>query len=404
MSSVIGGVVGAVLTTAIFIGWANNNPAEVTRLVNRVGQDEVGVDDSSAGTVFVPSSDQEASVVDVVKRTNPAVVSIVVTQDVPVLERYFEDYSPFPDFFGQRFQIPQYRERGTQEREIGGGSGFLVSADGLIITNKHVVSQEDVEYTVFTNDGTKHTARIIARDPANDLAIMKIDGSNFPYLTFSSADGLQVGQTVIAIGNALGEFRNTVSVGVISGLARSVVAGDPFGQAEQLENVIQTDAAINPGNSGGPLLNLQGQVVGVNVAVALGSQNVGFALPGDVANTVVQSVQTTGTISRPFLGVRYTMVTAVLQEKNNYPFEYGALVIPGEDPTDVAVVPGSAAADAGLVAGDVILEIDGTRLDASHSLAAVINQKKVGQEITLKIWRNGTTQEHTVRLKDTPQS
>ena len=209
---------------------------------------------------------QETFVVDAVKKTNPAVVSIMISKNVPKYEAYVDpnqQQDPFSDLFpGFSFNIPQYRQNGTGKKEIGGGSGFLVSSDGLIVTNKHVVNQKDVEYTVFTNDGKKHTATVVARDPVLDIALLKIVGSNFPYLTLGNSDSLQVGQSVVAIGNALAEFRNTVSVGVISGLARSVVAGDSSGNTELLDHVIQTDAAINPGNSGGPLLNLSGQVIG----------------------------------------------------------------------------------------------------------------------------------------------
>jgi len=227
---------------------------------------------------------QESSVVNTVKKTNPAVISIVITKDVPKYEAYNNpnQINPFGDPFGISglfFNIPQYRQNGTEKKQVGGGSGFLVSPDGLIVTNKHVVSQTNVDYSVFTNDGKKHEATVVARDPLLDIALLKITGSNYPHLTLGNSDSLLTGQTVIAIGNALGEFRNTVSVGVVSGLARSITAGDSSGNIELLDHVIQTDAAINPGNSGGPLLDLQGRVIGVNVAVAQGSQNIGFALP-----------------------------------------------------------------------------------------------------------------------------
>ena len=213
-----------------------------------------------------PIFSQESFVVDAVKKTNPAVVSIIITKNVPKYEVYTDpnqqQQNPFGDLFpglNFNFNVPQYRQNGTQNQEIGGGSGFFVSSDGLIVTNKHVVDQTDVEYTVFTNDGKKHVATVVARDPVLDIALIKIDGSGFPYLSLGDSDSLQVGQSVIAIGNALGEYRNTVSVGVVSGLARSVTAGDESGNTEVLDHVIQTDAAINPGNSGGPLLDLSGK-------------------------------------------------------------------------------------------------------------------------------------------------
>lgn len=221
---------------------------------------------------------QESHVISTVKRTNPAVVAITITKDVPVFEQF--DFGPFGGLFGQDFFAPQFNG-GTERREVGGGSGFFVSSDGYIVTNRHVVSDRSADYAVFTNDGKSHSATIAALDPDMDVAILKIEGTGYSYLEFGDSDTLEVGQTAIAIGNALGEFRNTVSVGVVSGLGRSVVAGDTQGNVETLEKVIQTDAAINPGNSGGPLLDLRGRVIGVNVAIVSGSQNIGFALPSN---------------------------------------------------------------------------------------------------------------------------
>jgi serine protease Do len=336
----------------------------------------------------------------------------VITKDVPILERYFDEApggGPFDDFFGNdffspfQFRTPQLRQRGTEKREIGGGSGFLVTADGMVITNRHVVSQTDVEYTVFTNDGTKYAAQVLARDPVNDIAVLDIDGQDLPFLEFGNSDNLQVGQTVIAIGNALSEFRNTVSVGVISGLSRSIRAGNGLGQSEQLEEVIQTDAAINPGNSGGPLLDLQGQVIGVNVAVALGSENIGFALPAGLVTSVVESVKESGTIVRPYLGVRYIPVTPALKERNLLSVDFGVLVTRGETPQDLAVIPGSPADKAGLKEGDIILEADGTRLDENTSLAAFVRKKQVGDVVTLKVLQQGQEKTVDVTLEAMPQ-
>jgi serine protease Do len=343
---------------------------------------------------------QETFVVDAVKKTNPAVVSIMISKNVPKYEAYIDpnqQQDPLSELFpGFSFNIPQYRQNGTEKKEIGGGSGFLVFSDGLVVTNKHVVNQKDVEYTVFTNDGKKHTATVIARDPVLDIALLKVVGSNFPYLTLGNSDSLQVGQSVIAIGNALAEFRNTVSVGVISGLARSVVAGDSSGNTELLDHVIQTDAAINPGNSGGPLLDLSGRVIGVNVAVAQGSQNIGFALPINSVKSAIESVKATGKIVRPYLGVRYVAINSEMKEKNNLTVDYGVLVKAGQNQNELAVIPGSPADKAGIVENDIILEVGGVKLDDKNTLASVIRQKKIGNAITLKILHKGT--EKTVRV------
>src|SRR3989344_1671630 len=204
---------------------------------NQNGSDKVTEKILEKETIF----SQESFVVDAVKKTNPAVVSIIISKEVPKYETYIDpngQQNPFGDLFpGFNFNIPQYRQNGTEKKNIGGGSGFFVPSDGLAVTNKHVVKQIDVEYTVFTNDGKKHRATVVARDPVLDIALIKVTpsiGESFSYLELGNSDRLEIGQSVIAIGNALAEFRNTVSVGVISGLARSVTAGNGSGGAEVL--------------------------------------------------------------------------------------------------------------------------------------------------------------------------
>jgi len=331
-------------------------------------------------------------VVTTIDRVNPAVVSVVVTKDVPIYERYYENYGP-GGFWGS-FSIPRVREKGTEEREIGGGSGFIVSDDGVIVTNRHVVDDGEARYSVLLNDGTSYGVEVLARDPDLDIAILKINEplkGTLSHLTFGDSENLKLGQTVIAIGNALAEFRNSVSVGVVSGLLRTIVASDGQGTSEQLEQVIQTDAAINPGNSGGPLLNLRGEVIGVNVATSQGADNISFALPANAVKLVVDSVRETGEIVRPFLGVRYTMITPTMAESDNLPVTYGALIIKGEKAEDVPVAPDSPAAAIGLAEGDIILSIDGVEL-RGRDLATVLRGKKVGQEIELKVIKQGEEQ------------
>lgn len=405
VSTLIAGAVGALLTILILFSWARSNPEQLGSFLGSMALP--GGLSSGTNNIVSPVTRSNGDVVEVVKRTSPAVVSIVITQDVPIVEQ-FNGADPFSDFFGTTpfgpfsFRAPQLEQRGTEKREVGGGSGFIVTDDGLIITNRHVVNQENAEYTVFTNDGTKYSAQVIARDPVNDLAVLKIDAKNLPFLDLGSSDALQAGQSVVAIGNALGEFRNTVSVGVISGLSRSITAGDVQGQAEQLEGVIQTDAAINPGNSGGPLLDLNGRVIGVNVAVALGSQSVGFALPVNLVKSVVDSVQKTGTIVRPYIGVRYTLVTPALQQQNRLSVDYGAMVVRGETVSELAVIPGSPADKAGIVEGDIILELDGTRITQDRTLSSLIAGKNVDDTIRLKVLHRGTTKDVSVTLEKIP--
>ncbi|MBI4136150.1 MAG: trypsin-like peptidase domain-containing protein [Candidatus Vogelbacteria bacterium] len=340
---------------------------------------------------------EEALITAAVEKADPAVFSIVVTKDVPIIERYYDFFGPF------NFQIPKERERGTEKREIGGGSGFVISTDGLALTNRHVVTDTAADYTALTNDGAKHEVTVVAKDTILDIAVLRIKGGPFTALTLGDSDKIKVGQTAIAIGNALGEFENTVSVGVISGLYRSIVAADDFGAAGQLDEVIQTDAAINPGNSGGPLLDLRGRVIGVNVAVARGSENIGFALPINLIKSVVESVKKNNKIIRPYLGIRYSKITSELKEKNNLPFDYGALVARGETAADLAVIPGSPADKAGIVENDIILEIDGVKLANDKNLSSIIRRQAVGETITLKIFHRGETKIVTVRLETAPE-
>jgi len=354
---------------------------------------------------------EDSLIIDIVESANPAVVSIVITKDVPIIERYYENFNPFndgffDDFFGGDgfgFRIPQYREKGTEKKEVGGGSGFFISSDGLVVTNRHVVDDNEADYTVLTNDGEKYKAEVLAKDSILDIAILKVKGKDFPYLKFGNSDFLKPGQTVIAIGNALAEFHNSVSVGVVSGLSRSIVAGDFSGRSELLEGVIQTDAAINPGNSGGPLLDLVGNVIGINVAVQRGAENIGFALPSNTVKSIVDSVKEHGEIVRPYLGVRYIQITEDLKKRNNLPVDYGVLIIRGETIGDLAVLPGSPADKAGLLENDIILEVNGIKLDGKKSLALLIRQKKVGDEITLKILSKGREKEVKVILEKMPE-
>ncbi len=326
---------------------------------------------------------EESVVVNVAEAVSPSVVTVSVTKQRQTLEPFFLD--PFGMFEFRRPGPPA----GGQEVKQDIGSGFIIDT-GLVVTNKHVVSDTAASYKIITKDDQEHDVAKIYRDPTNDIAILKVDGLTNQAVKLGDSDQLKVGQFVIAIGTALGEFRHTVTTGVISGLGRGISAGDPFGGlAEQLDNVIQTDAAINPGNSGGPLLNSAGQVIGVNVAVAQSGQNIGFALPINVVKQVVDSFQKTGSFERPFLGVRYQMISRETALLNDVPA--GAYI--------VEVVDGSPAAQAGIQTGDIIVRADGQKLaDAAGGLAGVINSKKVGETLELDLFRGGQTIKVTVTL------
>ncbi len=343
----------------------------------------------SSQELYAPVIDFEQAIVKAVEQASPAVISIIISKHVPIIERC--PYNPFSDlpgefqlFFGQQFEFYQPCQKGTKRQEVGGGSGFIISSDGLIVTNKHVVYDEKASYTVLTNDGQKYEAQILARDSSLDFAVIKISANNLPVVRVGDSDMVKLGQTAIAIGNALGEFRNTVSVGVVSGLARVVTAAGR-GLVERFEGLIQTDAAINEGNSGGPLLNLKGEVVGINVAMVSGAQNIGFAIPINQVKKAIESVKTTGRIIVPYLGVRYLMISPELAKKEKLLVEEGALIRGSQD--GPGVLPNSPAAKAGLLAEDIIIEFNGEKVAQNNYLGKIIQKYNVGDNITLKILR-----------------
>ncbi|MBZ9569826.1 trypsin-like peptidase domain-containing protein [Patescibacteria group bacterium] len=323
---------------------------------------------------YIPQTSQEEAIVKVVENVSPAVVSVVVTKNIE--EYYFTPFGEFPF------------EKRIEKKEIGGGTGFIVTSDGMILTNKHVVLDTEADYTVLTNDGRKFPAKVLAKDPVQDLAIIEVEGEKFPIVKLGDSSNLQIGQTVIAIGNALGEFQNTVSVGVISGLGRTITASGG-GIIEILEDVIQTDAAINRGNSGGPLLNLKGEVIGINTAMSIEGENIGFAIPVNKAKRAIEQVKTLGKIVYPFLGIRYILITEKIQEENNLPVDYGAWVIRGDEPGESAIFPGSAAEKVGLKENDIVLEFNHEKITLENSLAKIIMKYNPGDEVVLKILREG---------------
>jgi serine protease Do len=342
---------------------------------------------------------EDAAVVQTVEQASPGVVSVVISRDVPRLRNFYRTPFGFPFFFFEG-QEGGASEGGTRRQTVGQGSGFVVSPDGMIVTNKHVVQDEGADYTVIANDGKEYPARVLARDPGNDIAVLKVDAADLHVLALGDSNSLKVGQTVVAIGNSLGEFSNTVSKGIVSGLRRNVTAGSGQGDTERLRDIIQTDAAINPGNSGGPLLDVSGKVIGVNVAMAQGAENIGFALPIDQVKRIIDQVKATGRISAPFLGVRYAVLDEDVQKEASLPFDYGAWIVRGERMIDAAVIPGSPADKAGLAENDIILEMDGRRIDRDYQIADALSGRRAGDEVVLKVWHKGETRDVRVRLEE----
>lgn len=328
---------------------------------------------------------EESVVIDIAEDASDSVVTVAIIKEQQVAQSYFLD--PF-GVFGSPLSKPSGKPE-TVERDIG--TGFVVSKEGMIVTNKHVVADLDAEYRIITKNDEELEVQKIYRDPVNDIAILSVNAELNP-IDLGDSNNLKVGQFVVAIGTALGEFRHTVTTGVISGMGRGIQAGDGFGGfVEELDNVIQTDAAINPGNSGGPLINSAGQVIGVNTAVSTAGENIGFAIPINVVKASLDNFYATGKFSRPLLGVRYRMIPQETAILNNVP--QGAYL--------VEVVEGSTAADAGFIQGDIIMKFGGEKLsDDDKSLASLINKKKVGEIVEIEYWRDGETSIVSVELKE----
>jgi len=268
---------------------------------------------------------------------------------------------------------------GIENQDVG--TGFIITTDGLIVTNKHVVADTNSKYKIIIGKDQTSEVVNIYRDPITDLAIIKINKTGLKPVNLGDSDKIKVGQTVIAIGTALGEFRSTVTKGVVSGLGRGITANNALEGSERLDNVIQTDAAINPGNSGGPLFNSSGEVIGVNVAVNQGAQSIGFALPINLVKESIDNFTATGQFDRPYLGVGYKMDSV------------GANV--------QMVSENSPAFKAGLLIGDVIIEVDGKKLidEKNTILSTYVNRKKIGESIFLKLLRNTQQMEIIIVLE-----
>lgn len=353
-------IMGSMVSGAFFYGiWLNKHGGEEGVLVPKTRE----------------IVNEESVITRVVEKVTPSVVTVSMSK-IKIVNDPFANFDFFFDFFGGQRNQTQKEEK--IEQDIG--TGFIISEDGLIVTNKHVVADSEAKYKVVIGKDEVAEVVNIYRDPLTDLAILKVDKNGLTPIIMGDSDNLKVGQLVVAIGTALGEFRSTVTTGVISGLGRGIVAGSPFSGSEKLENVIQTDAAINPGNSGGPLLSSSGEVIGVNVAVSQQGQNIGFALPINLVKDSINNFKTTGEFDRPYMGVVYQMISKQAALLNEVP--QGAYI--------QEVVKDSPAEKAGILVGDIITEIAGTKLndEKDNSFINIVNKYKIGDEILVKIWRN----------------
>jgi len=344
----------------------------------------------------------KSPIVEIAKKVCPAVITVIVSKDLPKAENFYS--FPYGD---KEYMMPNPPAGGgkgkklqTEKTKIGGGSGFIVSENGYIFTSNHVVSDTSADYTVVLDPNHKYPVKVLSRNPINDTAVLKIEGERFPYLEMADSNKIDLGEEVVAVGNALGEFTDTLSVGIVSGLSRFITAfGGIENQMQNLRGLIQTDAAINPGNSGGPLINMEGKVIGINTAMIAGAQNIGFAIPINYAKKDLEEVKKFGKILVPFLGVKYVLVSKDMAEANKLPVNDGAVVVRealGESP----VVKGSAADKAGVKEWDIIVECNGEKITTKNPLAEILQKCKIGGLTPLTVLREGKRVGLTVKLEE----
>lgn len=329
--------------------------------------------------------EQEATIM-AIKKVIPAVVSVIVIDSARLSEININTGET--KFY-------------TEKQERGRGTGFIISPDGYIITNKHVinVASDQADFKIILNSGKQYYAQLIGKDPLNDLAVLKIFDKNLPYVDLGDNDKLEMGTAVIAIGNVLGRYDNSATKGIVSGLSRNLVASNNAGSSEALDNVIQTDAQINPGNSGGPLIDLTGKVIGVNVATESSGAAIGFAIPINDAKPVINSIKTVGRIVRVRLGVRYVMVTPQISSENKLKSQTGAWLTALNSENQV-ILPDSPAAKADLQENDIILEVNGIKIEGRNTLLSVVQKYKPGDKVGLKVLRGDKTLINQVVLEE----
>jgi len=341
--------------------------------------------------------------IEAVKRVAPSVVSVVISKFLPKIKGVYglpdQGIPGMP--FSNPFLFGEVEGDQKEKIKVGGGSGFIVHPDGLVLTNKHVVFDQDAEYTVLTTDGSEYPAKVLSCDPINDIAVLKINAKGLPVVRLGNSGKLELGQTVIAIGNALGMFANTVSKGIVSGLSRSISAAlGTGGEMEHLRGVLQTDVAINQGNSGGPLINMDGEAIGINTAIIFGAQNIGFAIPINWAKQDLEDIIKHGRIIKPYLGLLYIMLNKKFQKQYSLPVDYGALVVRDHRPNSVAIIPNSPADQAGVKENDIILELNDEKIPEDGDLSDMLQKCAVGSEIELTVLRKDQNLKLKAKLQE----
>lgn len=331
--------------------------------------------------------DDQSATIMAIKKVIPSVVSIIVYDS--------EEFLTFDINTGKNFKE-------TENIEIGRGTGFIISSDGYILTNKHVVQEVDErtgQYKIILNSGKQYYAQLIGKDPLNDLAVLKIFDKNLPFVELGESDQIELGTSVVAIGNSLGRYQNSATKGIVSGIGRNIITSDQSGNSSPINNVIQTDAEINPGNSGGPLIDLYGKVIGINVAIDNAGGAVGFSIPINDARPIINSIKESNRIIRPILGVSYIMLNPEIKYEKGIVRDTGALIVKGESGAP-AIVPDSPADKAGIKEGDIIFEINAIKIEERNTLTAVVQKYKPGNKIGLKIQRGDKVIIKIVQLEE----
>ncbi len=346
-------------------------------------------------TIYKENMTHKTPITQIAKKVCPGAITIVATKDLPSLEEFYA-----LAFEGKSISLPKASNEKKEPTKVGGGSGFVVSADGFVITCNHVVQDPECEYTVVISPEKKYKAEVLARDPLVDLAILKIDGKELPIVPMGDSDSIELGENVLAVGNSLGEFDDTISMGIVSGLSRRITAyAGIHAGAANLGGLIQTDAAINPGNSGGCLVNMDGEAIGINTAVVMGAQNIGFAIPINLAKNMIAEVKRFGKIKRPYLGLRYFILNETIAKQNNLPVNNGAIIV-RERLGEPAVAPFSPADKAGLREFDIITECDGEKITEQNTLGDVLQRHEIHDEIIFTLIRSNKEIKINIKLEE----